>query len=130
MYSFCYKAYDQNIRSAIVLYNENHQDLWNSTGHVPECSSMCPPAPSKCLVCLQDGLYAVCFKLLEKKPTMEGDGIPIEITNSSKTRLKPQAHMDIQNVFLNMFKLDKQGGANSSSSSFSFFYLLVLIFQL
>ncbi|XP_020558237.1 uncharacterized protein LOC101166864 isoform X2 [Oryzias latipes] len=79
----CFKACDPNIRNADVLYlrDNDNQNLWNGTA--PICSSVSQPAPSRCLVCFQDSLYAVCSYLLEETPVMEGDGNNIQIANNT-----------------------------------------------
>ncbi|KAK5619302.1 hypothetical protein CRENBAI_015529 [Crenichthys baileyi] len=55
--------------------------LWDSTGGTPSCSSISPPPPSRCLVCLQEMVYAVCNNVTSAL-TMEGDGNQIPITES------------------------------------------------
>ncbi|XP_078802284.1 uncharacterized protein LOC144991926 isoform X2 [Oryzias latipes] len=78
----CFKAFDPNITRAdgLFLHSNNNHNLWNGTA--PLCSSVSPPAPSKCLVCFQDSLYAVCSYFLEETPVMEGDGNNIQIAES------------------------------------------------
>ncbi|MEQ2192790.1 hypothetical protein XENOCAPTIV_017352 [Xenoophorus captivus] len=55
--------------------------LWDNTGGTPNCSSISPPPPSRCLVCLQETVYAVCNNVTSAL-TMEGDGNQIRIKES------------------------------------------------
>ncbi|MED6295341.1 hypothetical protein CHARACLAT_030753 [Characodon lateralis] len=55
--------------------------LWDSTGGTPNCSSISPPPPSRCLVCLQETVYAVCNNVTSAL-TMEGDSNQIQIKES------------------------------------------------
>ncbi|RVE55496.1 hypothetical protein OJAV_G00235660 [Oryzias javanicus] len=89
----CFKASDPNITSADVLFSpeyDNH-NLWTSTGPVPLCSSVSPPAPPQCLVCFQESLRVFCSYLLQEIPKMEGNGKAINITSAACPAFKAAA---------------------------------------
>ncbi|XP_062280761.1 uncharacterized protein LOC133985181 isoform X2 [Scomber scombrus] len=81
----CHCATDPIIRVVDVLYDYNNDDdnLWMSNGSLPFCSSTSPPSASSCVVCVRQGVYAVCGHLMQAvKLVMEASGRQIEIIKS------------------------------------------------
>lgn len=81
----CLQAADSNLHQVEVLYQTEVDDgnLWERTGVTPPCSSVSPP-PSRCLVCVQKTVYAVCNNLTSDL-TMEGEGRHIPVRESGES---------------------------------------------
>ncbi|CAK6982322.1 uncharacterized protein LOC128362339 [Scomber scombrus] len=82
----CHRASDPIITDVDVLYDYNNDDdnLWMSNGSLPFCSSTSPPSASSCVVCVKQGVYAVCGHLMQAvKLMMEASGRQIEIIKSA-----------------------------------------------
>ncbi|XP_035987870.1 uncharacterized protein LOC110367775 isoform X2 [Fundulus heteroclitus] len=79
----CLRPDAPNISQLDVLYLSNNDtfNLWQKKDGSPPCSSISPPPLSRCVVCLQEAVYAVCNSVTSAL-NMEGGGAPIPLTES------------------------------------------------
>ncbi|KAM4575495.1 uncharacterized protein V3H82_009977 [Fundulus diaphanus] len=79
----CLRSAAPNISQLDVLYLSDNDEvnLWQKKDGSPPCSSISAPPLSRCLVCLQEAVYAVCNNVTSAL-TMEGGGAPIPLTES------------------------------------------------
>ena len=102
----CFSSSDQRAVNATQLYNDNSAEgsLWMRGRQdipLPRCSHpISPPPDTRCLVCVEQKVYAVCRNLTETvKMVMEADGDNVVISESSK---KPDSFIPVRNVLVSI----------------------------
>ena len=100
----CFSSSDPRAVNADQLYDDNiaEGNLWMRGGQgipLPRCSPI-SPLDGRCLVCLEQKVYAVCRNLMAGvKMVMEGEGHNIEISESGK---KPESFIPVRNVLVSI----------------------------
>ena len=102
----CFNSSEPHAVNAILLYNDIFREgsLWKRGRQdipLPRCSHpISPPPDTRCLVCVEQKVYAVCRNLTETvKMVMEADGDNVVISESSK---KPDSFIPVRNVLVSI----------------------------
>ncbi|XP_053179055.1 uncharacterized protein LOC128362339 [Scomber japonicus] len=86
----CHHSSDPHITDVGLVYDYNNDtgNLWQKNGPLSFCSSISAPSASSCVVCVEQGVNAVCGHLVQAvELVMEAAGGPIEIIKSECPRL-------------------------------------------
>lgn len=83
----CFSSSDPHAVNATQLYDDNvaEGNLWMRGGQnsLPLCPPISPPLDGRCLVCLEQKVYAVCRNLMAGvKMVMEAEGEHVKISES------------------------------------------------
>ncbi|GLD69398.1 uncharacterized protein AKAME5_002071100 [Lates japonicus] len=93
----CLRSSDPAAANASLLFdfNNDHQNLWvreSLSAPLPQCSSLPPPSPARCLPCLREAVFAVCRDLTRGvEVVMEADGSSVRISESECPALSDDA---------------------------------------